>query len=291
VRLCTGLCPPDAAPKNDATVTCTQNGNTYQVEETVVVSACTTCVCQRDGTIGLCTGVCPPDAAPKNDATVTCTQNGTTYQPGEIIRYSSCSSCVCQSDGTIGMCTGDCPPDAAPDVAGTCTLDGKPYPVGARVGSGCVSCACLADGTWGQCTGACPPDAGPPDTAKQDAHPDVVAAEAAAPADYRCRDDSDCCIVIETCMEVAYLYSNAPGATGKPTFPPPPDPGKCLRCVPAAVQVRCDQGQCVGEKLTEGVDYNSALLKNHCGPIGLPDAGTLMYTPAFAGAQPTSWGC
>jgi hypothetical protein len=67
---------------------------------------------------------------------------------------------MCQQDGTIGMCTGDCPPDAATttDAASTCTLDGKTYPVGARVsGSGCVSCACLADGTWGQCTGACPP--------------------------------------------------------------------------------------------------------------------------------------
>jgi hypothetical protein len=239
----------------------------------------------------MCTGDCPPDAAVTSDALVTCTQNGNTYQVGEIIRYSSCASCVCQKDGTIGMCTGDCPPDAAttPDAAGTCTLDGKSYPVGARVGSGCVSCACLADGTWGQCTGACPPDAGQRDTARQDAAPDAGAAEA-PPANYTCRGDSDCCIVVDTCMEVAYLYSNAPGATGRPTFPPT-NTEDCLRCIPPAVQVRCDQGQCVGEELTDGVDYNSPLRADHCGPLGLPDAAVMIYTPAYAGAQPTSWGC
>ena len=89
-------------------------------------------------------------------------------------------------------------------------------------------------------------------------------------------------------MEVAYLYSKAPGATGPPTI----SPGTmCVPCIPPAVQVRCDQGQCVGEKLTDGVDYNSPLRKAHCGPLELPDAGAMMYTPAYAGAQPTSWGC
>jgi hypothetical protein len=286
--LCTGLCASDAATPADTVVTCTQNGNTYQVGETVVLSACATCVCQKDGTIGLCTGACPPDAASKNDVAVTCTQDGNTYQVGESIRYSSCSSCVCQQDGTIGMCTGDCPPDAGTaDVAGTCTLDGKSYPVGARVGSGCVSCACLADGTWGQCTGACPPDAGQPDTAKKDAAPDVAAAEA-PPANYTCRDDSDCCIVVDTCINHAYLYSIAPGATGRPTLPPS---GVCNRCVPPAVQVRCELGQCVGTELSDGADLAGQLRQNHCGLIGLPDAGARLYTPAYAGAQPTSWGC
>ncbi|MBN2577342.1 MAG: hypothetical protein JXP73_22455, partial [Deltaproteobacteria bacterium] len=72
---------------------------------------------------------------------------------------SACTSCVCQADGTVGLCTGTCPPDAAPptDVPITCTVDGKIYQVGERVGSGCVSCVCMSDGTWGECTGSCPP--------------------------------------------------------------------------------------------------------------------------------------
>jgi hypothetical protein len=140
----------------------------------VVLSACTTCVCQADGTVGLCTGACPPDAAIVSDAVVTCTQNGQTYQAGEVIRISACASCVCQQDGTIGMCTGDCPPDGAIAVDGpvTCTLDGRTYEVGERYNPGsCMSCACMPDGTWGMCTGACPPPT--------DAAPDVTSGPAA----------------------------------------------------------------------------------------------------------------
>jgi hypothetical protein len=127
------------------------------------------------------------------------------------------------------------------------------------------------------------------DAAGPDAVPDVAAAEAPAPANYSCRNDSDCCIAIDTCNEVAYLYSNAPGATGRPSFS---SSTTCVPCISPAVQVRCDQGQCVGEKIPTGVDYNSSLRKDHCGPVSLPDAGaSSMYQPAYAGAQPTSWGC
>ncbi|MBN2574212.1 MAG: hypothetical protein JXP73_06585, partial [Deltaproteobacteria bacterium] len=78
-------------------VTCEQDGKTYQVGETVILSACTSCVCQADGTVGLCTGTCPPDAAIASDGPVTCTQNGKTYQVGETVILSACTSCVCQA--------------------------------------------------------------------------------------------------------------------------------------------------------------------------------------------------
>jgi hypothetical protein len=113
-------------------------------------------------------------------------------------------------------------------------------------------------------------------------------ADVAVALNVTCRNDSDCCIVINQCTEVAYLYSKAPGATGPPSFPS--NPTMCVPCIPPAIQVRCDVGRCVGQKVS-GV-YSGPLLKDHCGPVASPDAGTLSpYQPAYAGAQPTSLGC
>jgi hypothetical protein len=130
-------------------------------------------------------------------------------------------------------------------------------------------------------------DAGKLDVALPDAAPDV-AGEAAAPPSYTCRDDSDCCIKVDHCMAKAYLYSKAPGASPAPSIPTVTDPGQCLRCMTPAVQVRCDQRQCVGEQ----VGYSGSLTQDHCGTIAQPDAGAVLYYQrAYAGAQQISWGC
>jgi hypothetical protein len=114
-----------------------------------------------------------------------------------------------------------------------------------------------------------------------------AAVDATAPANYTCRDDSDCCIVIDTCREVAYLYSKAPGATGQPSIS---GGTMCVPCIPPAVQVRCDLGQCVGEKVS--ADYFGPIRQDHCGPVTMPDAGAILpYQTGYAGAQQTSWGC
>src|SRR5512136_1106149 len=75
---------------------CEQAGKTYQVGEAVVLSACTSCVCQKDGVVGMCASLCGPDGGGTPDATVMCTQNGRKYQIGETIALGACTSCVCQ---------------------------------------------------------------------------------------------------------------------------------------------------------------------------------------------------
>ena len=109
--------------------------------------------------------------------------------------------------------------------------------------------------------------------------------------DFPCRDDSDCCIVIDGCKNVAYLYSTAPGAAPEPTIPPPND--WCTGCIPPAIQVRCVARQCVGERISSS--YSGPLLSSHCGPVKLPDAGASGYhdIPADASAPtPKSvWTC
>ena len=134
-------------------------------------------------------------------------------------------------------------------------------------------------------------DAGRPDTAGAETMADLAAdvvVDASEPPDLRCRNDSDCCIVIDGCMATAYLYSKAPGATGPPPFPP--NNGMCLACIPPAVQVSCVSGQCVGEKLSSSVMWEGTILQDHCGPVALPDAGTGDQA-AYAGAAQISWGC
>jgi hypothetical protein len=144
------------------TVSCQQGGTTYQPGQTVVLSACTSCVCQANGQLGMCTGLCQPDAATNSDAKVTCQQNGTTYQVGETAVLSACTTCVCQADGQLGMCTGLCQPDAAvkADTKVTCQQNGNTYQVGETTAySECTTCVCQADGQLGMCTGECPADA------------------------------------------------------------------------------------------------------------------------------------
>ena len=80
-----------AAPCENKPVTCTSNGQTYAVGDTVGL-----CMCLPDGTIGHCTG-----------ALLGCIYLDTSYAVGTSFN-ADCGSCVCQSDYTWGSCTGDC---------------------------------------------------------------------------------------------------------------------------------------------------------------------------------------
>lgn len=117
-----------------------------------------------------------------------------------------------------------------------------------------------------------------------------LAAEVAMPSDFPCRRDSDCCIEIDTCMNVAYLYSKAPGAAPAPSIPP--STGWCTACIPPAIQVRCVSGQCIGERIAT---YDSPLLFSHCGPVALPDGGMTALADVMgdggAAAPKSVWTC
>jgi hypothetical protein len=156
---------------SSAGVTCQEGGKTYQAGESITRSACTSCVCLADGTVGRCTGLCGPDAAATSDAKMTCQRDGVTYQVGDKVVLSACGSCVCQADGTIGLCTGVCPPDAAtaPDTKVVCEYNGATYQVGETATiSACTTCVCQASGQLGLCTGGCSPDSGTGTDAQSD---------------------------------------------------------------------------------------------------------------------------
>jgi hypothetical protein len=120
---------------------------------------------------------------------------------------------------------------------------------------------------------------------------DVAADTSPAPPSFTCRNDSDCCIKLDTCMNVAYLYSKAPGASPAPEIPAS-TPGSCTKCIPPSVQVRCVNSQCTGEKLP--MPTSGPMPASHCGPL-LLDAGASAYhdLPSDAGAPAprSSWTC
>jgi hypothetical protein len=106
---------------------------------------------------------------------------------------------------------------------------------------------------------------------------------------FPCRDSADCCIAVDGCMNVSYLYSKGPGAAPPPSFSPPSN-GYCTACIPPAIQVSCESGQCVGTSISS---YPVVLLTNHCGTIPLADAGTHAPQKADAGTATTKsvWTC
>jgi hypothetical protein len=116
---------PDAA----SPLTCTVNGNTYQLGQSWQLD-CNTCTCTASG--ASCTKMaCRADGggdarsvdARPTDSTVVCLYNGTTLLPGQSVS-NGCDICSCSNTGTL-MCTGACPPDASPAVdtaAPVCTL-------------------------------------------------------------------------------------------------------------------------------------------------------------------------
>ena len=178
--------------------------------------------------------------------------------------------------------------DGAPDVA---AVETRPSDLPIKVEVGTETSGADPAPSWDGSVAEAPievqAETVKPDSAAPDTGPDAVA-DAPPPPNLTCRNDLDCCIVIDDCMAIAYLYSKAPGAIGPPSFPSNPD--VCLACIPPAVQVRCASGQCVGEKIPSV--YEGALVKNHCGPIVLTDAGTASpYQVAYAGAPQTSWSC
>ena len=121
-----------------------------------------------------------------------------------------------------------------------------------------------------------------------------IADTAAAVASFPCRNDSDCCIAVDSCMAMAYLYSKGPGGAGPPTMPVHNPGDGCLPCIPPAVQVRCVAGQCTGEKLST-YSSSSSLTSAHCGTIAIPDGGTYALYLSIDGGSPvpvkTTWSC
>ena len=90
--------------------------------------------------------------------------------------------------------------------------------------------------------------------------------------DFKCAKDSDCCIVADGCMALAYLVTKSQEAELAAYLASNPHT-TCLACMSPAVQVSCQNGMCAGEKI--GYAYNGleAFGATHCGKLPLPATG------------------
>ena len=64
-----------------------------------------------------------------------------------------------------------------------------------------------------------------------------------------CTQNSDCCVVINDCLNQAQIVPAAAYATASAVWPS--CTGQCTGCIPPAVQVACVDGACVGQTSTD----------------------------------------
>ena len=111
------LVPVDTAkPVDSGEVMCVANGVSYKPGEIITISACGTCACLADGTLGRCTGVCMPDAAPL-DAPRDTVAPDTTVLDTKPVDAEGLSALCTSTGGQLGqsLCCG-----AVGDFPNTC---------------------------------------------------------------------------------------------------------------------------------------------------------------------------
>jgi hypothetical protein len=115
--------------------------------------------------------------------------------------------------------------------------------------------------------------------------------------DLGCSSDSDCCAVVDECYAQLWLVTQAQKAEVEAYIASLQHPA-CFSCIPPAVQVSCQSGQCVGVEVGGGTWPPSGLSGTHCGTLptngtgGAPSATSRLSSdgPTAAGA-PTKFGC
>lgn len=107
-----------------------------------------------------------------------------------------------------------------------------------------------------------------------------------ARATVSCKIDSDCCVVVDGCINQALVVGVA-DKDKVASLVAQPDPAGCTGCLLPAVQVTCSQGQCAGTLIdvyTEDSGITSAevtqLTQSHCGSVA-GVLGTKATTPTL----------
>jgi hypothetical protein len=110
-----------------------------------------------------------------------------------------------------------------------------------------------------------------------------------------CKTNADCCVAMDGCMAKAYLVGKAEyNAMVGSIDAHNAAASACAGCIHPAVQVQCQAGFCVGEKLSFYADGTS-FDRSHCGLISISDAGPVSLASAASvvdgGSPPTTWSC
>lgn len=82
--------------------------------------------------------------------------------------------------------------------------------------------------------------------------------EAAIP----CQKNSDCCVIVNTCLSESQVVAAATKEQAKAAWPY--CDAECNLCIPPAIEVVCDQGSCAGRQV-DFADAGPGLMTDHCG--------------------------
>ena len=113
-----------------------------------------------------------------------------------------------------------------------------------------------------------------------------------------CTASTDCCAVVDDCLDQVLLVSAADRDQAAALLASAPD-DMCLSCMVPPVQVDCVSGQCVAVEIIQdgsgtGVDWPPDFAQDHCGALEIP-AGWMEKPPvmsASVGVRPaTVIGC
>ncbi len=94
---------------------------------------------------------------------------------------------------------------------------------------------------------------------------------------FACTKNSDCCVIINSCINAAQIVAAKDVAAAKAAWPTC-DVG-CNDCIPPAVEVGCNAGECAG-KVVDLADASAETLQDHCGvdPTVLTAASKLLFS-------------
>jgi hypothetical protein len=111
-----------------------------------------------------------------------------------------------------------------------------------------------------------------------------------------CTSNNDCCVALDSCQATSYLVGKAEFEAMKASIASvnANSDRPCVSCTYPAVQVQCQAGFCVGERVT-GVNPGNPWESSHCGTLvpSSSDAGSSASPHALgdAGTSPSAWRC
>jgi hypothetical protein len=112
-----------------------------------------------------------------------------------------------------------------------------------------------------------------------------------------CTTNGDCCVALDSCAATAYLVGKAEFEAMKASiaYINANSDKPCVSCTYPAIQVQCQAGFCVGERVTDANPASNPWAASHCGTLvpSSSDAGssTVPHALSDAGTSPSTWRC
>ena len=190
-------------------------------------------------------------------------------------------------------------PDAPAITDGS---DGASTTCASMVGQSCASQSCCApllcstQGGSATCHESYPPPSNDGSTGTPDLRDGGAIMSPTLPA--ACATASDCCMAMDSCLATAYLVGKSEFEAMKASIAGSHDggAGMCVSCTLPAIQVQCQAGFCVGERVTNANPASNQWQDSHCGTIApVPSSGgSPTGSPAElgdAGTSTSTWHC